>query len=590
MTFARHVDLFDIGLHKISLGALILVARPARRRRDHRGRDDGDQAGAGLRPLPRGELRLHEHRVSDADRHAGDGRGLPADRDSRRAGTGEYTRSIFQVSAIALIASWVVAVVVIPYLGYKMLPDPMRVRRPSLRSRLWRGSRPAGAGRAAARRTSTTTSTRRRSTGASARWSTWCVAHRVDRDRRHARASSSARSARFRFVPQQFFPASSRPELLVDLRLPEGSSFAATLARGAEARGDARRASRASRATSPTSAPAARASTCRSTSSCSSRTSRSSSSWRRATTSASECARGSLAALRRRFPGAARPRVAARERAAGRLSGAVPRVRRGHRDRARASRSRSADVDARRPGHVATCSSTGTSRPRSIRARRSTRTRRACSASRRRTWRRSSTTRCPGYPVDVRSASATSRSRCCCAARPTERAQLTLPQGPRDARRATARRCRSRRSPTSSYEPRGRHHLAARPAADDHRARRRASAMRRGRTSRKRIDPQLDALRATLPLGYRIEIGGAVEDSAQGPEIDRRRRAADAARRADAADDPAAELLAHADGGADGAARPDRRRRRAAACSASRSASSRCWARSRCPASSCATR
>src|SRR5262249_6125542 len=33
----------------------------------------------------------------------------------------------------------------------------------------------------------------------------------------------------FRLVPQQFFPASSRPELLVDLRLPEGSSFAATL-------------------------------------------------------------------------------------------------------------------------------------------------------------------------------------------------------------------------------------------------------------------------------------------------------------------------------------------------------------------------
>ena len=32
----------------------------------------------------------------------------------------------------------------------------------------------------------------------------------------------------FRFVPQQFFPASSRPELIVDLRLPEGSSFAAT--------------------------------------------------------------------------------------------------------------------------------------------------------------------------------------------------------------------------------------------------------------------------------------------------------------------------------------------------------------------------
>jgi multidrug efflux pump len=35
--------------------------------------------------------------------------------------------------------------------------------------------------------------------------------------------------ALFRFIPQQFFPASSRPELMVDLRLAEGSSFAATL-------------------------------------------------------------------------------------------------------------------------------------------------------------------------------------------------------------------------------------------------------------------------------------------------------------------------------------------------------------------------
>jgi multidrug efflux pump len=32
----------------------------------------------------------------------------------------------------------------------------------------------------------------------------------------------------FRFVQQQFFPAASRPELIVDLRLPEGSSLAAT--------------------------------------------------------------------------------------------------------------------------------------------------------------------------------------------------------------------------------------------------------------------------------------------------------------------------------------------------------------------------
>ena len=73
-------------------------------------------------------------------------------------------------------------------------------------------------------------------------------------------------------------------------------------------------------------------------------------------------------------------------------------------------------------------------------------------------------------------------------------------------------------------------------------------------------------------------------------EVDRRRHAAARPRRADAADDPAAELLAHADGGADRAARPDRRRRSRCSRSASRSASSRCSARSRCPASSCATR
>jgi multidrug efflux pump len=55
----------------------------------------------------------------------------------------------------------------------------------------------------------------------------WCVAHR----RTVLVATLAAFAASlflFRFVPQQFFPSSSRPELVVDLRLPEGSSFAAT--------------------------------------------------------------------------------------------------------------------------------------------------------------------------------------------------------------------------------------------------------------------------------------------------------------------------------------------------------------------------
>ena len=55
----------------------------------------------------------------------------------------------------------------------------------------------------------------------------WCVAHR-----RVVVAATVAlfvlSIALFRFVPQQFFPASDRPELMVDLWLPQGASYAAT--------------------------------------------------------------------------------------------------------------------------------------------------------------------------------------------------------------------------------------------------------------------------------------------------------------------------------------------------------------------------
>src|SRR3546814_12073935 len=40
-----------------------------------------------------------------------------------QSSTGEYTRSIFQVVTIALIASWIAAVVFVPLLGAKLLPD-----------------------------------------------------------------------------------------------------------------------------------------------------------------------------------------------------------------------------------------------------------------------------------------------------------------------------------------------------------------------------------------------------------------------------------------------------------------------------------
>ena len=44
--------------------------------------------------------------------------------------TGEYTRSIFQVSAIALIISWFAAVIFVPYLGYHLLPDYSKKPKP----------------------------------------------------------------------------------------------------------------------------------------------------------------------------------------------------------------------------------------------------------------------------------------------------------------------------------------------------------------------------------------------------------------------------------------------------------------------------
>ncbi|MFO1412506.1 MAG: efflux RND transporter permease subunit [Burkholderiales bacterium] len=146
-----------------------------------------------------------------------------------KSSTGEYTRSIFEVSAIALIASWVIAVVVIPYLGYRMLPDAEQAAQPSFARRWWarvRGLPPESA-------------LPRLHDGHRDVYGTpfylrlraliaWCVGHRAVVLAATLALFAGALFA-FRYVPQQFFPSSSRVELLVDLRLPEGSSFAASL-------------------------------------------------------------------------------------------------------------------------------------------------------------------------------------------------------------------------------------------------------------------------------------------------------------------------------------------------------------------------
>jgi len=150
-----------------------------------------------------------------------------------KSGTGEYTRSIFEVSAIALLVSWLAAVIVIPLLGYHMLPEHHERSQPGqewwarLLPQRWRDARNAKAIQPVHNGDEieiydTRFYRRFRS------WLNFCL-----RNRWLVLVSTVAlfvvALAGFGIVPKQFFPSSDRPELLVDLRLPEGASFAATL-------------------------------------------------------------------------------------------------------------------------------------------------------------------------------------------------------------------------------------------------------------------------------------------------------------------------------------------------------------------------
>jgi multidrug efflux pump len=127
-----------------------------------------------------------------------------------QSGTGEYTRSIFEVVTIALLVSWIVAVVFVPYLGAKLLPDLAKLHAAKHGGSAG-GHDPYG-----------TPFYQRVRTAVG-----WCV-----RRRKTVILLTIglfvASIVLFRFVPQQFFPASGRLELMVDLKLSEGSSLAAT--------------------------------------------------------------------------------------------------------------------------------------------------------------------------------------------------------------------------------------------------------------------------------------------------------------------------------------------------------------------------
>jgi len=121
-----------------------------------------------------------------------------------QSGVGEYTRSIFQVTAIALVLSWFVAVIVVPWLGYRLLPAP----KPG-----------AHHGDDAVYQTPFYLRFRRLVAGAvEQRW--WVIAATL--------ALFVAAIAAFPSVRKQFFPDSTRLELLVNLRLSDGASMQAT--------------------------------------------------------------------------------------------------------------------------------------------------------------------------------------------------------------------------------------------------------------------------------------------------------------------------------------------------------------------------
>ncbi len=122
-----------------------------------------------------------------------------------KSAVGEYTFAIFAVTAAALIISWFVSVLFVPYLGFLLLKKPAHAT-------------PEGAQH---EHFDTPFYERFRVVVA------WCIDHR--------KKAIMATIATFVLgivgmsqVQQQFFPDSSRHEILVDIFLAEGSSFEAT--------------------------------------------------------------------------------------------------------------------------------------------------------------------------------------------------------------------------------------------------------------------------------------------------------------------------------------------------------------------------
>jgi multidrug efflux pump len=124
-----------------------------------------------------------------------------------KSAAGEYTFSIFAVVTIALLVSWIVAVVFTPWLGYKLL-DPAKLRAIAEKhggdiyeSPFYRRFRALVV---------------------------WCLRHRWLVIGATVAMFALSLVAFNKGVQKQFFPPASRPELMIDIWLPQGASLKAT--------------------------------------------------------------------------------------------------------------------------------------------------------------------------------------------------------------------------------------------------------------------------------------------------------------------------------------------------------------------------
>ncbi|HFG6962641.1 efflux RND transporter permease subunit [Acinetobacter baumannii] len=227
MTFAG-MNLFDVGLHKISLGALILalgllvddaiIAVEMMAIKMEQGYSRIKAAGFAWKttafPMLTGTLITAAGFLPIA---------------TAQSSTGEYTRSIFQVVTIALLVSWVAAVLFVPYLGEKLLPDFTKMgHQAPWYVRLW-----AKVTKKPQPQTVAISQDHHYDPYQSSfylrfrKMVEFCVTYR-----KTVIATTVGifvlSVLMFKMVPQQFFPPSNRAEILVDLKLEEGASLTAT--------------------------------------------------------------------------------------------------------------------------------------------------------------------------------------------------------------------------------------------------------------------------------------------------------------------------------------------------------------------------